>query len=85
MTKTLLAAAAMLAAHRHAGHRWHDPRDRWHGHRRLDASREALVRKLLFTGVAALSLLLAGAAVAGSCMEYCGVFAGIRWCQTRCR
>ena len=31
--------------------------------------------KLLFAGVAALSLLLAGAAVAGSCIEYCGTFA----------
>ena len=30
------------------------------------------MKKLLFAGVAALSLLLAGAAVAGSCIEYCG-------------
>src|SRR5215468_7874088 len=47
------------AAHRHAGHRRHHPRNRGHGHQR----REALVKKLLLAGVAALSLLLAGAAV----------------------
>ena len=34
---------------------------------------------------ATLSMLLTGAALAGSCSEYCGVFAGFRWCQTRCR
>jgi hypothetical protein len=43
------------------------------------------VKKLLFAGIAALSLLLAGAAVAGSCIEYCGSFGGYRWCNTRCQ
>jgi hypothetical protein len=40
--------------------------------------------KLLF-GVAVLSLLLAGAALAGQCSTYCGNFAGFRWCNTKCR
>jgi hypothetical protein len=33
----------------------------------------------------ALSMLLAGAALAGSCSQYCGTFAGHRWCNTQCR
>jgi hypothetical protein len=33
----------------------------------------------------ALSMLLVGAALAGSCSTYCGTFAGYRWCNTTCR
>jgi len=43
------------------------------------------VKKLLFAGVATLSLLLAGAALAETCQTFCGEFVGVRWCQTRCR
>jgi hypothetical protein len=33
-----------------------------------------------------LSMLLAGAAIAGyKCSTYCGTFAGYRWCNTQCR
>jgi len=32
-----------------------------------------------------LLMLLADAALAGSCSTYCGTFAGYRWCNTRCR
>jgi len=39
----------------------------------------------LLIGVAALSMLLASAALAGSCSTYCGEFAGFKWCNTRCR
>jgi hypothetical protein len=35
--------------------------------------------------IAALSLLLASAALAETCQTYCGEFGGFRWCQTRCR
>jgi hypothetical protein len=41
--------------------------------------------KTLLLAVAALSLLLAGAALAGSCSTYCGTFAGYHWCNTVCR
>jgi len=41
------------------------------------------MRKILLT--VALSMLLAGTALAGSCSTYCGTFAGYRWCNTRCR
>ena len=34
---------------------------------------------------AALSLLLASAALAETCHTFCGEFAGFRWCQTQCR
>jgi len=39
----------------------------------------------ILVGVAVMSLLLASAALAGSCMTYCGKFAGHRWCNTTCR
>jgi hypothetical protein len=39
----------------------------------------------LLAGVAVLSLLLAGIALAGSCSTYCGNFSGFKWCNTRCR
>jgi hypothetical protein len=39
----------------------------------------------LLAGVAVLLMLLMGAAVAGSCSTYCGVFAGFHWCNTACR
>jgi len=41
------------------------------------------MRKILLA--ATLSMLLAGAALAGSCSSYCGTFAGYRWCNTQCR
>jgi len=34
---------------------------------------------------AMLAMLLAGAALAGSCQTYCGTFAGYHWCNTTCR
>ena len=43
------------------------------------------MRAKLLAGGAALLMLLAGAAVAGSCSTYCGTFAGYRWCNTQCR
>jgi hypothetical protein len=43
------------------------------------------MRTKLLVGVAALSLLLASMALAGSCIEYCGSFAGYKWCNTKCR
>jgi hypothetical protein len=39
----------------------------------------------LLAGIAALSMLLAGAALAGSCQTFCGEFAGYHWCNTTCR
>jgi hypothetical protein len=33
----------------------------------------------------AMLLMVAGAALAGSCQTYCGEFAGFRWCNTTCR
>jgi len=41
------------------------------------------MRKILMA--VTLSMLLAGAALAGSCSTYCGSFAGYHWCNTRCR
>jgi hypothetical protein len=41
------------------------------------------MRKILLTAV--LPMLLAGAALAGSCSTYCGTFAGYHWCNTTCR
>ena len=45
----------------------------------------SMMKMKLLAGVAALLMLLAGAALAGSCSTYCGSFAGFRWCNTKCR
>jgi DNA invertase Pin-like site-specific DNA recombinase len=45
----------------------------------------SMMKMKLLAGVAALLMLLAGAALAGSCQTYCGEFAGFRWCNTKCR
>jgi hypothetical protein len=43
------------------------------------------MRAKVLAGVAVLSMLLAGAAIAGyKCSTYCGSFAGYRWCNTTC-
>jgi hypothetical protein len=42
------------------------------------------MKKLLLM-VAVLAIASAGAALAGSCTQYCGVFAGFHWCNTTCR
>jgi hypothetical protein len=43
------------------------------------------MRAKLLAGIPALSMLLAGAVLAGSCSTYCGKFAGHSWCNTQCR
>jgi hypothetical protein len=43
------------------------------------------MRAKLLAGVTVLAVLLAGAALAGSCTTFCGTFAGHRWCNTQCR
>jgi opacity protein-like surface antigen len=42
------------------------------------------MKKLLLM-VAVLAIASAGAALAGSCAQYCGEFSGFRWCSTTCR
>ena len=43
------------------------------------------MRAKLLAEIAVLSMLLAGAALAGQCQTYCGEFNGFRWCNTTCR
>src|SRR5215831_13554783 len=51
----------------------------------IHKARGRCVMRAKLVAAAALSLLLAGAALAGSCSSYCGSFAGYRWCNTTCR
>src|SRR5262249_5365720 len=50
------------------------------------AARGGVMMKMkLLAVVAVLSMLLASGAFAGQCQTYCGTFAGVHWCNTRCR